>query len=275
MRFLAWAKAAFVTVAMLAGPAVAQTPDAFTLDLVYDVRVGGFRAFSASSRVRVDGSAYAIEASFHKEGIVAALSQTFSGNNRVAGKLVGGGVAPKSGFSLIDARSRRSWQVIYNADGTFSETHTPQMEIKPERRVSAEQKRGALDPLTAAVSGMLTTAEPCNRTFRVFDSRRRFDVEMRKVGTVKTSPGDAPGIEGDAVVCQAYVRKVAGYSPDDYDDDKQNRNPPKLYLAHIAGVRGWYPYRMEMKATFGDVIGRLATVTVKPLSESDRAAMRP
>lgn len=263
--------------ALLASTAVtvsAQTPTAWALDLVYDVRVGGVRAFSANGRVLVDNNTYAAEASFQKEGIVAALSQTFNGRNRVTGLMAPAAVTPRTGHSLIETRSTRTWQVTYRGDGSFNELHAPQMPDRPERRVTPQQKAGAVDPLSAAALGMLQGTEPCGRTYRIFDSRRRFDVEMRRVGTARIVPADGPLLQGEAVVCIALINKIAGYAADDYDTEKANRNPPKLYLANIAGTRGWYPYKLEMNTSFGNLVGRLSSVKVTPLSDADRAAMR-
>jgi hypothetical protein len=253
------------------GPAAADT-QALAIDLVYDVRVGGMRAFSTTSQVRLDGNRYVVDVNFRKEGIVAALSQTFNGRNRVSGQVNGGRVVPQSGYSLIETRSTRTWHVAYRGDGGFSERHTPEQEVRPDRVVTPAQKQGAVDPLTAGVLGVLQGGDPCGRTYQVFDSRRRFNVEMRKVGPAKLAPNEVPQATGEAFVCTSYTRKIAGYAADNRDDD--NRNPPRITLSQLNGAPGRWPVKLEMRTSFGDVVGRLSSVTIRPLTEAERSAMR-
>jgi hypothetical protein len=267
-----FASAAMVAASLLqAAPAAADTR-ALAIDLVYDVRVGGMRAFSTESQVRLDGNRYLVEANFRKEGIVAALSQTFNGRNRVSGQLNGGRVTPQSGYSLIETRSTRTWNVTYRGDGSFGEQHTPAQDVKPERVVTPAQKHGAVDPLTAGVLGVLQGGEPCGRTYQVFDSRRRFNVEMRKIGPAKLAPNEVPQATGQAFVCAGYTRKIAGYAADNRDDD--NRNPPRITLSQLNGAPGWWPVKLEMRTSFGELVGRLSSVTIRPLTDGERSAMR-
>ncbi len=255
-------------------PAVAQPREAVAIDLGYDVRVGGLRAFSTSSQIRLDGSTYVVDASFHKEGVVAALTQTFNGRNRATGQFVNGRAVPRTGLSVIETRSTRSWDVRYRGDGGFTEINNPEHTPKPERVVTTAQKQGAFDPLTAGVIGALQEAEPCGRTYPIFDSRRRFDIELRKVGTARFDPREVPSAEGDAIVCQAFLRKIAGYAADNRDDEENNKNPPKLFLARLKGIPGWVPVKLEMQTSFGVLSGKLSKATVRPMTESERSALR-
>ncbi len=255
-------------------PAAAQPREAVAIDLDFDVRVAGVRAFSTSSQIRLDGNAYAVDTSFRKEGVVAALTQTFNGRNRVTGQMANGRLLPRTGLSVIETRSTRTWEVRYRGDGGFSEVNNPEHAPKPERVVTAAQKQGAFDPLTAGVLGAFGDGEPCGRTYPIFDSRRRFNIELRKVGTVRLDPREVPNAEGDAIICQAFMHKVAGYAPDNRDDDENNRNPPKLYLAKLKGAPGWLPVKLEMQTSFGALVGKLNKATVRPMTDTERSAFR-
>lgn len=264
----------------LADPAAAQNaaapgPDQpRAIDLTYEFTVGGLRAFRAKGTIRLDGDAYAVESDFRKEGLVAAFSATFNGRNEVRGRTSGGALVPASGLSWIETRSVRTWLATYRGDGTFGERHDPVMQVRPERMVTPDQRRGALDPLNSAVAGYLAGASPCDRTYPVFDSRRRFDVTIQGAGSARLAPGEVPGAQGEALVCRGYIRKIAGYSRDSMSETEDNKNPPRLWFAKLDGSGRWLPVKMEMKTSFGDLLGKLTKIEVRALTDAERAAMR-
>lgn len=255
----------------------AQTPVSLTtarvVSLEYEFTIGGLRAFRAEATLRLDGDRYMVDGRFSKEGVVAALSATFNGQNRVWGRAGPAGIRPLTGWSLIQFRDDvRTWQVTYRGDGTYGEAHAPAFTPEPDRIVSAGQKRGAVDPLTAAVAGALTGAGPCDRVYAIFDSKRRFDVTLRRVGTEPLGKGELPDITGEAVVCEAVMKRIAGYNPERMKQDAYERQPPRLWFATIPGFERLLPVRMEMPTSFGTVHGRLTRHTVRPMTPEDRLA---
>ena len=261
------------------GGALAQTPLSLAsgrvVALEYEFTVGGLRAFSAESHLRLDGDRYLIEARFTKEGIVSALSATFNGRNRAWGRAGPAGLRPQSGWSWIQFRDHvRTWQVDYRGDGTYGEDHKPPFTPKAVKAVSPDQKRGAFDPLTAAVSGALVSAGPCDHVYPVFDSKRRFDVTLRRIGTEKLKAGEIRGVAGEALVCEAVMKRIAGYDQEHMKQDAYEKNPPKLWFATLEGFERPMPVKMEMATSFGTVRGRLKSYSVRPLTAEDRAAMK-
>jgi hypothetical protein len=246
---------------------------AHVVSLEYEFTVAGLRAFRAEATLRLDGNRYMVDGRFSKEGIVAALSATFNGQNRVWGRTGPAGIRPLTGWSLIQFRDDvRTWQVTYRGDGTYGETHAPPFTPEPDRIVSAGQKMGAFDPLTAAVAGALTGAGPCDRVYAIFDSKRRFDVTLRRLGTEPLVTGELPGITGEAVVCEAVMKRIAGYNPERMRQDAYEREPPRLWFATIPGFERLLPVRMEMPTSFGTVHGRLTRHAVRPMAAEDRLA---
>jgi hypothetical protein len=138
--------------------------------------------------------------------------------------------------------------------------------------VSAGQKRGAVDPLTAAVAGALTGAGPCDRVYAIFDSKRRFDVALRRLGSEPLGDSEVPGITGQAVVCEAVMKRIAGYDPERMRRDAYEKRPPRLWFAAIPGFERLLPVKMEMPTSFGTVHGRLTRHAVRPMTAEDRLA---
>lgn len=259
-------------------PAIAQTPPSATagrvVALEYEFTVSGLRAFRAEGLVRLDGDRYVVDGKFSKEGLVSALSATFNGSNRAWGNVGARGLLPTGGWSWIQFRNKvRTWQVGYRGDGTYGEDHKPPFEPKALKTVSPEQKRGAFDPLTAAVSGALAGRDPCDRVYPIFDSKRRFDVALRRLGTEKLKDGEVRGISGEALVCEAVMKRIAGYDDEHMKPDAFEKKSPRLWFASLAGFERPLPVKMEMATSFGMVLGTLKSHTVRPLTAEDRIAM--
>ena len=79
--------------------------------------------------------------------------------------------------------------------------------------------KGATDPLGALVSLGFPEAEPgrspCERTAKVYDGRRRFDLRFQPEETRRIKAGGSGRYEGEAHVCRMTLTKVAGYRPKD------------------------------------------------------------
>ena len=74
---------------------------------------------------------------------------------------------------------------------------------------------GATDPLGALIALGFPEAEPgkspCERTAKVFDGRRRFDLYLRPEGVTRLKAGGNGRYEGEAHECRMTLTKVAGY----------------------------------------------------------------
>ncbi len=257
--------------------ALAQTPPSPTgrvVTLEYEFTVSGLRAFRAEAVMRTEGSRYVIDSKFSKEGIAAALTATFNGSNRAWGQATAHGLRPQGGWSWIQFRSAtRTWQVSYRGDGTYGEEHKPPFTPKSYKTVSPDQKRGAFDPLTAAISGALAGHDPCDRVYPVFDSKRRFDVTLRRINGEKLGDGEVKGAVGNATVCEAVMKRIAGYEEERLKQDAYEKNPPKLWFSALDGFERLLPVKMEMSTSFGTVMGRLKSYAARPMTDEDRRAM--
>lgn len=82
--------------------------------------------------------------------------------------------------------------------------------------VTPAQQRATFDPLSAItylVTGAGAAADnPCGVTLPVFDGRRRYDVELRKVKDTDVSM-DNGLYKGRAVLCEIHYKQLAGYKP--------------------------------------------------------------
>jgi hypothetical protein len=88
--------------------------------------------------------------------------------------------------------------------------------------VSEGQALGATDPLGALIALGFPEAQPgrspCERTAKVFDGRRRFDLFLAPDGVERVKAGGSGRFEGEAHRCRLTMRKVGGYRSGDRDE---------------------------------------------------------
>jgi Protein of unknown function (DUF3108) len=81
--------------------------------------------------------------------------------------------------------------------------------------VAPDERKATIDPLSAVmfiVSGAGAGANPCAVTAPVFDGRRRYNIEMRKVKDVDIKL-DNGLYAGHALLCQVKYDQIAGFKP--------------------------------------------------------------
>lgn len=75
--------------------------------------------------------------------------------------------------------------------------------------VTDAHRNGIADPLSALLIPSAVTAQACDRTLKIFDGRRRYDLKLsfKRMDKVKADKGYA----GPAVVCATTFQPIAGH----------------------------------------------------------------
>jgi hypothetical protein len=228
---------------MLAGAlsaAQASGPQDRQIALSYEVKIGGIYGAKAHTVLRIAGDRFVAQASVGKEGV-------------------------------LDDKAR-ALRASYTGDGTLSIAESPPPEIKPGREVSADHRRGAWDPLMAAMVAVLGRSDPCAGTLPVFDGRTRFDLVPKRIGS-ENFPSNDFKVKGESVVCEVRLRKIAGYKPNT-DPDEDFDKPAKLWLGALDDSGRLYPLRVEIETNFGTVAGQLSKFDSRPLTEAEKVALQ-
>jgi len=196
------------------GETTDRTTPASTLDLSYDLYVGGIPLGKVAMSTRLQGTDYKAISTLETAGIVNAFwqSKIEAASN---GLVERGDVRPAlyDSYSRNRNDERRQVTLTFGPEGPKSLFSDPPY---PETRytVSEDQQRKTLDPLSAAV--FLTTsisgqsAKPCETLAPVFDGRRRYDVSLRFVRTADVKM-DNGLYRGPVSVCQVRYSQIAGY----------------------------------------------------------------
>jgi hypothetical protein len=224
-------------VALSAVPAAAsaQEGDGRTFDGAYDVIVKGLDAGDFTYHFAENGGSYEVAAERRAGGMLRALvgaRQDFQYS--VKGAVEDGRLAPAH-YRHTGGGKGRIVEVRFTPDEIVT-TATPPMGMG-NPPATAEQKRGAIDQLSAIANMIVAKGDLCARTVRVFlDGRSRFDFVMRPAGEVKI---DEDGYKGPGIRCDVDYRPISGFS------DPQE--PAKLTFLFAPTASGMFaPVRIEM-----------------------------
>jgi hypothetical protein len=220
---LAWKTAcgALLLVAGIARPAFAvggedapgTAASVSTLDVQYDIYLGGVSLGALTMSVRIEGDAYKAISSLQTSGVANAFSRTKidgSSNGRIAD-----GVPRPLLYFANSQHGEKNQQVTvkFPLDGPPTIFAEPAYR-DPQRILMADElKLHALDPVSAMVS--FTTSfdtdqkNPCDIKLPVYDARRRYDVGLSYVR--KSNVRMDNGLyEGPVEICKVDYKPLAG-----------------------------------------------------------------
>lgn len=179
-------------------------------EATYEIFFGGLRAADVALSVDWEGDRYAARTHVRARGLAAALLST-DARATAAGN---GTARPQPETFRAEGRFGRSHQTVEMTFGGASPL--PMLADPPLRErsydPSPQSLRGALDPLSAAVAGLMPrpAARACDTVLPIFDSRRRYDLVI------------GPAARGDdgTLVCEGRFVRVSGFkrlSAGDFD----------------------------------------------------------
>ncbi|MFN4015640.1 MAG: DUF3108 domain-containing protein [Reyranella sp.] len=262
-------------VAMAQSTAPSATSAARQVDIAYEITFAGLSGFRIDLTAKFNGSSYDIESRTFKEGILRAVTMHYDGRNRAWGGFSPQGAQPTAGsLSIVVGDKPRTWVAQY-AGGTLQEQHNPAYKPSPQNTISDEQRRGSLDPLSAALSVGMAGDAACDRTVPTNDGKRRIDVIIKKVGTESAAKSGIPGAQGDVLVCEIFTRRVAGeFDSAPKEAETERERPMRIWLAHLDRSQMRYPAKLEAQTGFGTIRGRILSFRERPMTPDESQAMR-
>ena len=243
--------AALICVWPAASPARAQGK----LKAHYAIVMTGVSVGEIAWTVDIGDTLYSTRASGKASGVLSVL---VNGEGAVAaqGSLAPDRLSPSSYTSTItDDDGTIKLQMSF-ADGAATETITPQPPVYADRLpVTDADRRGIADPLSAVLiptklGGGTMEASDCNRTLKIFDGRRRYNLvlsfaRMDKVAVER-------GYSGPILVCGVVLQPIAGYRADSMIVKYvAGRRDMELWFAPIAGTSIIAPLRVLMPTLIG------------------------
>jgi len=233
--------------------------EANRLRFSFDFYSGGAQVMTVDTKAERQGPAYRGESTARSTGIFDFLMRLRS-LNTVEGQIDRGVVTPRRFVTDADWRfSKRRVDITWNTRGEAISVADPPPEADDRDPVKPAQTVGALDPLSAALSQVLYTADnPCVTRVPIFDGRRRYDLVMTLDGEDTFTPTDYTSFSGRALRCAIRVERIAGYAK---GAEEQNRELDKrktmLWVALYPDQKLVVPVRLVTDSFFGSVIGHL------------------
>ena len=277
------ALAALSLVALMSGTAAqAQAPRANTapqpsrvIVLEYEVHIIGLRTLTVDTITRIDGARYQFDMMVQNEGVLRALTAAFGSRNQAIGTLGPASVTPGTGFTgiAVGRDFKRSWVVRYLPDGTLDETHT-NLDQPENFKPTPAQKKGAVDPATALMIATFSPGGPCNRTIKMFDSKRRFDLVAGPATPQVLPPGFTTLFSGQTNTCEMRMKKIAGYGDGNPKDQATDDEPIRVWLGQLDDSGIEFPVRVTLSTGWGTLAGRLKKREIREFRPEDREAMR-
>lgn len=275
MRFRRALAAIVLSVAAPAAASAQGASDARQVDIAYEITFAGLSGFRIDLTARFNGPNYDIESRTFKEGVLRAVTMHYDGRNRAWGGFSPQGARPAAGsLSIVVGDKPRTWIAQY-AGSTVQESHNPAYTPSPQNAISEEQRRGSLDPLSAALSVGMAGDAACDRTVQTNDGKRRIDVIIRKVGTEPAASAGIPGAQGDVLVCEIFTKRVAGeFESSPKEAETERERPMRVWLAHMDQSQIRYPAKLEAQTGFGTIRGRILSFRERPMTPDESQAMR-
>jgi hypothetical protein len=231
-------------------PAPAAEPE--PIYLRFEIFGGpGIHVMTLQATIGYTREAYSISAEAETRG-VANLVLDLHSRLEVHGKVTAAALRPEA--MRIETRRRGAdyrTRIDYRADGAVSAEASP----PPNSRVTPVlpvQTAGTIDQLTAylALARTIAARGSCALRLKVFDGRRRYDLEF-----TDTSAETLPGF-GAAQVCRMTRHRIAGFPVDAATDGATDGG--RVWSARLLPGELAIPVRMEFAGEFGTFSAELA-----------------
>jgi hypothetical protein len=198
--------AAFAVLACAPSVAVAQDGGR-TLDAAYIVYAHGIRAGEFTFSFVEDGDTYQATAERRVTGALRVLARDSQDYQYSVEGLVEEGRLQPVHYRHSGGRRGRVVEAEFTPDDIVTTADPPMGMGEPP--ATQEQKRGALDQLTAIATMVMAQGDVCERTLPVYlDGRSRFDFVMHPDGVVEE---DGRAYEGPAYRCRVDYEPIAGF----------------------------------------------------------------
>ena len=244
-----------------------------TIQLVWQVYLGGFNLGNIGLKSSFNGNGYSAVSKLKTAGVVNSFYEAVIDASSV-GVMAGQGLQPiKYNSNTVNEKMSQKVDLTYSTAGIelFAEPA-----YNTERYpVSADQKRGTLDPLSGivqALSGVSrSSAKPCGDTVRVFDGRRRYDIELKFQGNEKLKSDE--GYSGPAIRCTVSYKQLAGFKP----NINKGRTLPTIsvWFANLESTTGGpvqafhVPVKIMTETPYGIALAHARKITVDGVLKSN------
>ena len=161
-------------------------------------------------------------------------------------------------FSSYKGKTRKSYVEWNNSNNVFKFQNTPKLDLKKVNKIPQNTIFNVIDPFTALINTIdnLQLNNSCINKFRVFDGRRRYDLEMIELSRSFLKKDRPKTYEGNVIVCGLRFYPIGGHYLDSkWKPENDKFSDIKLYFGFLN--KKVFPVRMEINRWFGSIITRI------------------
>jgi hypothetical protein len=246
-----------------------------TVDLTYDVYLGGLHIFTFDVDLTLQPDRYRVAAEGGTQGMIGWL---YAWQTKLAAEGLdrNGSIAPQR----YDVESNwqgnlRTVQLGFAENGRYDLQQTPPPEPDPdiEGGLPETLPKGTVDPLSLAVAASRSLAANgrCDQTLPVFDGRRRYDLTLTHVDEATLPPNEYSIYQGPAVRCSFRMKRISGFRKS-WQSKRQPdsaSSAPTIWVAAIRPDLPPVPVRYDGAIALGNIVIHLTRADVR--TESDEA----
>lgn len=239
------------------GERQAPEPAAANLVLDYDMRYGPLRLVEMRTTVDLEPSTYRAETEMNTVGVVGWVFP-WKSHAHTSGERSADGLKPQEHRSEGVYRGQnRLVELDYGEGGSVKVHAEPPPSNDWREAVPPDLQRDTIDPITAT----LTTMEKgCSGVVRVFDGRRRYNLNLTDMGESVVEASSSHIYAGPARRCRAVVEALGGF----WVTDPRNSETPTTLDTWIAAPRPGLvpvPVYLELSSARGTLSIHLAKVS--------------
>lgn len=224
----------------------------------YTVYVGGFLVAKGTLDTWIGGDAYKMRARLGAAGLPAAF---WDGHWDLGaeGAVDGTKVKPRRYVFVSSENDKTKTRLMSWDKSGMPETRND----PPEGAITVlpGEQRNTQDPVSALLVPVAGTDNPCDRTIRIFDGKRRYDIKLTKDRETEVTTRDH-GYTGHAIVCKAAFTPKTGTERKKFTQMLQRDRATEVWLAPLEKGRLYMPIKLKMRTPIGGAV--LELVSLEP-----------
>ncbi|NIJ42325.1 hypothetical protein FHS78_002619 [Parvibaculum indicum] len=224
----------------------------------YTVYVGGFLVARGTLDTWIGGDNYKMRAQLGAAGLPAAF---WDGHWDIGAEGAVDGLQVKPQRYVFVSRENdktKTRLMSWDASGMPETRNDP-----PEGKISVlpGERRNTRDPVSALLVPVAGTRNPCDRTIRIFDGKRRYDIKLSKDRETEITTRDR-GYSGHAIVCKAAFTPKTGTERKKFTQMLRRDRATEVWLAPLEKGRLYLPIKLKMRTPIGGAV--LELVSLEP-----------
>jgi len=248
------------------GPQPIDVPLESGLRLEYEGYFGGLHVGSARAVLEREGPRYRVSAEARARGLLEWFSE-WRGQAETRGRLSDEDVrnaaklAPKPAMH----RNRGEWQgdprwsvLSYDAQGRISKAEGSPPDEDELTPIPEGTTQNTIDPISAivAVAEVLDEGGRCEAELRLYDGRRRYNVQLTDEGERTFAPNAYTIFDGAARACRIEIERIGGFRVDrsKYAETARDRI---VYVGRPIPGGPAVPVRVEIETALGKAVVHL------------------